>query len=89
MSDFNLVTALAQPAQPDSYFHALESLVDQTIGVRLFTLMEIDKKRGVARRCYSNQPEAYPVLGEKPLEVNDWTQWVEEKQQTFVRDCQR
>lgn len=76
--------ALALPNQPAATFEALERLVDSVIGVRLFTLMEIDPARGVARRNYSNMPEAYPVSGEKPLEPGAWSEQVEQRHETFV-----
>jgi len=80
----DLTDALAANDQPQALFMALEKLVDQTIGVKLFTLMEIDRQRGVARRSYSNHPDAYPVLGEKPIQVNAWTAMVQDRQETFV-----
>lgn len=72
------------PDQPMATFRALESIVDSTVGVLLFTMMEIDHVRGVAWRNYSNMPDAYPVSGEKPLQQNDWSHIVETQQQTFV-----
>ncbi len=82
MIDFT--KALAATNQPDAVFKALEKLVDQTIGIKLFTLMEIDYVRGVARRNYSNQPEAYPVSGEKPIQQDAWTTLVQINHKTFV-----
>ena len=75
---------IAAGNQPHTAFTALEKLVDQTIGIKLFTLMEIDHPRGVARRNYSNQPEAYPVSGEKFIEPNAWTEQVQDRQETFI-----
>ena len=63
---------------------ALESLVHETVGIKLFTLMKIDRTRGVARRTFSNQPQAYPTSGEKPLEDNAWTEQVQVRKETFV-----
>jgi len=80
----DLTQALAQPGQPQPTFRALEALVDRTIGIKLFTLMEIDPARGVARRSYSNRPDAYPTSGEKPIEPNAWTAQVEGRHETFV-----
>lgn len=82
MMDFT--QSLAASSQPDTVFAALEKLVNETIGVKLFTLMEIDHLRGVARRNYSNQPEAYPASGEKPIHQDAWTTQVQEKHETFV-----
>jgi len=82
MSD--LMVALAANKQPDTFFKALEYQVDQTIGVKLFTLMEIDHARGVARRNYSNRPDVYPTSGEKPIQANAWTEQVQTRHETFV-----
>ncbi|MHA3915492.1 GAF domain-containing protein [Halovulum sp. GXIMD14793] len=82
MTDFN--EAMASTDQPMATFKALEALVDKTIGVKLFTLMGIDSERGVARRNYSNMPDAYATSGEKPIENNPWTEQVQGRQETFV-----
>ena len=80
-----MVAALAMAEdQPSATFRALERLVRATIGARLFTLMEVDTVRGVARRRYSNMPEAYPTSGEKPLLRNHWAEIVQDRHETFV-----
>lgn len=79
-----MIKAIAASNQPEATFAALEKLVDETIGVKLFTLMEIDRVRNVARRNYSNMPEAYPASGEKPRVPNRWSEHVEEQHKTFV-----
>ncbi len=80
----NLTNALASENQPAATFEALEALVVETIGAKLFTTMEIDPSRGVARRNYSNMPDAYPTSGEKPIEKDAWTAQVQERHETFV-----
>lgn len=80
----NLTRSLAQKDQPAAYFKALERLVDETVGVKLFTLMEVDRARGVARRNFSNMPDAYPVSGEKPMQDNSWSEQVQQRHQIFV-----
>ena len=40
--------------------------------------------RNVARRNYSNMPEAYPVSGEKPRNLTKWSEQVEVAKQIFV-----
>lgn len=82
MTDFT--KAMASTDQPMATFKALEALVNKTIGVKLFTLMEVDNERGVARRNYSNMPDAYATSGEKPIQDNSWTQQVQGRQETFV-----
>lgn len=79
-----ITRALAQADQPVSIFRMLEQLADETVGIRLFTLMEIDRVRNVARRSYTNMPEAYPVSGEKPRMRNNWSEQVEDRHQMFV-----
>lgn len=80
----HLTQAMASANQPIFTFRALEALVKETIGVKLFTLMEVDSARGVARRNYSNMPDAYPTSGEKPIEDNAWTAQVQGRHEIFV-----
>lgn len=70
--------------QPETTYRALEALTAQTIGVKLFTLMEIDKTKGIGRRTYTNMPDIYPTSGEKPIEDGPWTQVVHDRHETFV-----
>jgi GAF domain-containing protein len=80
----NLTEAIASTNQPMTTFKALEALVHETVGIKLFTLMEVDHERGVARRNYSNMPEAYATSGEKPIQDNLWTAHVHDRQEIFV-----
>ncbi|MEP6068422.1 MAG: GAF domain-containing protein [Paracoccaceae bacterium] len=80
----DLTKAMASKDQPVTTFKALEALVHETVGVKLFTLMEIDHARGVARRNYSNMPDAYATSGEKPIQDNSWTEQVQGRHETFV-----
>ncbi len=70
--------------QPEVTFKALEALVQDTIGAKLFTLMEVDHDRDVAWRNYTNMQEAYPAFGEKPRIKNKWSEIVDERHETFV-----
>ena len=70
--------------QPGTTYRALERLVDRTIGVKLFTLMEIDHERDVAWRSYTNMPDAYPLQGEKPRMRNRWSEVVDDRHEIFV-----
>ena len=79
-----LTAALSETQdQPDATYRALEAVAQALVGVRLFTIMELDRERGFARRSYSNMPDAYPVSGEKPIESNDWLEQIE-RQEMFV-----
>ena len=82
MTDF--IETIAQPDQPHAIFKAVEAEVTKTIGAKLFTIMELDRKKCVARRSYTNMPDAYPATGEKPMREDAWSAQVQEKHQTFV-----
>lgn len=73
-----------QGNQPLVTFQALEEVVQNTLGVKLFTIMEVDNKREVVWRSYTNMPDAYPLLGEKPKPKNRWSDIVEGQKKTFV-----
>jgi hypothetical protein len=68
--------AVAQPGQPDTAFRALDRAMGQAIGHKLFTIMLFHAASGESERCYTNQPQAYPVGGRKPLNETFWTQQV-------------
>ena len=53
-------------AQPEAAFAALWQLTREVVGVKLFTVMTHDGRKGVASRIFSNMPDAYPVSGTKP-----------------------
>ena len=63
----DLAAALAAPGQPGTGLAALDAALAATVGHRLFTVLVLDEARGVNRRFYSSQAEAYPVGGEKPI----------------------
>lgn len=79
---------LAAAGQPQAGLAALDAALAEAIGHRLFTVLVLDAARGVSRRAYSSHPEAYPVLGEKPLRRD--TEFhllvVEEGRPRFCRD---
>lgn len=78
-------TALAEARnQPETAFMAMARLTDALIGVRLFTLMTFDPRTREARRIFSNMPDAYPVLGTKPVNETHWTGHVLDRHETFV-----
>ena len=78
-------TALAcDTGQPTSAFEGLERLAQLIMGVRLFSLMAIDRESSTAGRIYSSDQKAYPVQGTKPVPQNEWTQIVLERRETFV-----
>ncbi len=80
-----LARAVAEgTGQPERTFSALEEIVRETIGVRLFTVMEFSPERRTGLRSYTNMPDAYPASGEKPIPGNRWSELVLDRRQTFV-----
>ena len=64
--------ALARNTDPLATGAALHALADALIGARLFTLTAIEMPLMQVRRVYSSHPEVYPVLGTKPIVLDDW-----------------
>ncbi|MCY6379865.1 GAF domain-containing protein [Hoeflea prorocentri] len=63
---------------------ALEELTQARIGVKLFTLMTFDRESRLARRSYTNMPDAYPSSGTKPVGSDHWTSHVLDGRNSFV-----
>lgn len=80
----DMVKALAHPDQPQATCAALEAQVKATVGAKLFTIMALDHDAQLARRCYSNMPEAYPTSAAKPMIQDAWAEQVIARQQPFV-----
>lgn len=81
----NIIDVIAKPnVQLEDIYKELERLVDKTIGIKLFTLMETDHTRNVAWRSYTSMPDVYPTKGEKPRPNNKWSDIIYKKHETFV-----
>jgi len=64
--------SLARYADPAETGSALHRLAATIIPARLFTLTAIDMAAMQVRRVYSSHPEVYPLLGTKPIVMDDW-----------------
>ena len=69
---------------PNHVFAALHRAAAEVAGVKLFTISVIDQPAKLSRRAYTSHPDAYPVTGTKPLEINEWGRKVIEGKETFV-----
>ena len=78
------IEALAEKDQPTAVFAALEQEVQNSVGAKLFTIMTLDREADLARRHYSNMPEAYPSGGSKPMLHNAWADQVIHRHQNFM-----
>src|ERR1043166_2301071 len=59
--------------QPNATLAALDRALGQAIGHKLFTVLVVNQARREAQRYYSNQPQAYPVGGAKPMTDTEWS----------------
>lgn len=76
--------ALDKAAMPDHAYVALQRLVEETVGARLFTVMDVVQNDMKGRRAYSSDPESHPVSGWITLRENDWFDTVIRQQKTYV-----
>lgn len=62
-----LAASLRAAGQPGQALAALDQVLRQRPGHKLFTVLLVDEARGVSRRIYTSDPIAYPCGGTKPL----------------------
>ena len=62
--------ALGETPQPHRSLAALDKALAGTVGHKLFTVLVLNHERGLNQRYYSNQPQAYPTGGSKPIETD-------------------
>lgn len=79
-----VATVATDGDQPDKAFAALEQLVRDHVGAKLFTIMTSDTRQHLAERIYSNMPDAYPVSGTKPYNETRWSEITLNEKRTFV-----
>ena len=61
------------PGDVDRLFGFVADLVDESIGSKLTTATLFDVGAGRLRRVFTQNAEAYPVGGYKPIPANKWT----------------
>lgn len=76
--------ALADEGGEDVPWTALQALAQTVVGAKLFTVMTLDLDAGLARRRYTNMPDAYPASGTKPVSPTPWYEKVVTGRQMFV-----
>lgn len=76
--------AIGEAKGADEAFAALQKLTEQTVGVRLFTFMNVDMQAEVARRAYTSDPANYPTSGTKPIRYDSWFDIVHKERRYFV-----
>jgi hypothetical protein len=78
------IAAISAATSASEAFRTLEALAQAVAGHRLFTVMTVDMKAGLARRAYSNDPVHYPVSGTKPITRNSWFDIVHGERRSFI-----
>ena len=68
--------AQAEPEQPGATFRAIDAELAVDPGHILFTVLVHHPVLRQSERYYSNQPDAYPVGGRKPVTDSVWMQQV-------------
>jgi transcriptional regulator with GAF, ATPase, and Fis domain len=68
-----LASAMRQPDQPMTLFRAVEAVVAETIGFRLFTIMTYDARQHEVERVFTNMPDVYPTGGRKKKRGTAWS----------------
>jgi hypothetical protein len=79
-----VAAAAALPDQPRALFAALETATAAAIGHRLFTIMRYHADTAESERIWSNQPEAYPVRGRKPVVDSAWTRRIFAERAAYI-----
>ena len=80
----SFLAALAASDQPGATLGALQAIVQEEVGARLFTAMTFNARTGVSQRIHSSHPNEYPVSGAKPLSVGLWSRTVIDERRIFV-----
>jgi GAF domain-containing protein len=79
-----LAERFAVEPQPALLYAAIDALVQQVIGHRLFTLMRVHDATDEVERIYSSNTTAYPVGGRKVKRGTPWSRAVLERGEVYV-----
>jgi GAF domain-containing protein len=85
LADLAALAQLSASAhEPQALYEAVDALVQEVIGHRLFTLMRVHEATMEVERVYSSNTAAYPVGGRKPKRGTPWSKVVLDKGEVFV-----
>lgn len=84
MTPATFADALGAATTQAGAFDALHRYSEAHHPVRLWTVMTVDMEAGLARRAFSNQPDAYPTSGTKPIHRDAWFAQVHDRHEAFV-----
>jgi len=84
-----ILAAHADPDQPDASFRAIDAALADAPGHILFTVLVHHPALQQSERFYSNQPQAYPVGGRKPVTDSAWMRRVIHGGEPYIgRTCE-
>lgn len=84
MSALDTCIAALKSGPTDTLFKAIERGIDETVGVKLFTLLYVAPNGKRVKRIYTNMPKAYPVGGYKEVKDTPWHKRVVEEKRPWV-----
>ena len=85
LTDLATLAQLSASAhEPQALYEAVDALVQEVIGHRLFTIMRVHEAAMEVERVYSSNIAAYPVGGRKPKRGTPWSKVVLDKGEVFV-----
>lgn len=70
--------------QSSNIYQALFDEAVKNVGVKLFTVMILDRKEDTAKREFTSHPVEYPASGSKPMRNDRWSEIVIDNKQTFI-----
>jgi hypothetical protein len=79
-----LAARFAVEPQPSLLYAAVDALVQEVIGHRLFTLMRVHEATDEVERVYSSNTTAYPIGGRKVKRGTPWSRAVLDRGEVFV-----
>lgn len=85
IKEFQTFAATASESQsPDGIYKAADTLAQNIIGHRLFTVMQFDPTQMEVARIYSSDPDSYPIGGRKKKRDTPWGRHVLEEGRTYI-----
>jgi GAF domain-containing protein len=85
LADLARLASLSAAAhEPIALYAAVDQLVREVIGHRLFTMMRVHEASAEVERIYSSNTTAYPVGGRKQKRGTPWSRVVLDRGEVFV-----
>lgn len=84
-----ILDGLADPDQPAATFRAVDAALAELPGHILFTVLVHHAALRQSERFYTNQPDAYPVGGRKPVTDSPWMRRVIHSGQPYIGRTQQ